>query len=505
MATSKGTKHNIGMTHREVLSWTRSAKPGEDLRAAKGLYLRKTQDGAFWTYRYLSPVTGRQMRVPLWGDDDGAVVGFPEATLDEATGRAAYIRSQVAAGVDPVLAAQEEAQAALAAAIEARRVADVEQGRRVTVRQLFDRWATTELAPHTRADGTRTGRKDGGDYLRKLFELHAFPELGHMQAHEVRKSDVLPKLDSLRAAGKLRTANVLLAGLKQMFRFALTREIVERNPLDVVTKRDAGGVEVPRDRVLDIHEIKSLPRAIEAARMGERSQCAIWIILATGCRIGELLGAVWADADKLLPELTSVADASGVKVGIVDLKAGTWHLPTTKNERDHTIHLSAFAMAQFERLQALREAAPELDRADGPPVVCTAAGLTPWVFPNTAVVGPVCIGSFGKQLADRQRPPERRLPGRSKKTSSLVLPGGRWTAHDLRRTTGTLMAQLGISGDVIDECLNHIIESRVRRTYIRDRREADQVRAFDALGSHLARLVSDAPAASNVVALPSAA
>jgi integrase len=71
-----------------------------------------------------------------------------------------------------------------------------------------------------------------------------------------------------------------------------------------------------------------------------------------------------------------------------------------------------------------------------------------------------------------------------------VLPGGRWTAHDLRRTAATLMASLGISGDVIDECLNHVIESRVRRTYIRDRRAAEQTRAFDALGARLQTLTT---------------
>jgi hypothetical protein len=116
--------------------------------------------------------------------------------------------------------------------------------------------------------------------------------------------------------------------------------------------------------------------------------------------------------------------------------------------------------------------------------------LLPWVLPNSTGTGAVDIKSFGKQLADRQRPPEKRLKRRGKDTMSLCLPAGKWTAHDLRRTSATLMAQLGISGDVIDECLNHVIESRVRRTYIRDRRPADQAHAFDALGEKLAALGS---------------
>ena len=97
------------------------------------------------------------------------------------------------------------------------------------------------------------------------------------------------------------------------------------------------------------------------------------------------------------------------------------------------------------------------------------------------------------------------MAGRSKATDSLLLPGGKWTAHDLRRTGATLMAGMGISGDVIDECLNHVIESRVRRTYIRDRRPQEQARAFDALGARLDGIISGRLAASNVVALPVAA
>ena len=63
------------------------------------------------------------------------------------------------------------------------------------------------------------------------------------------------------------------------------------------------------------------------------------------------------------------------------------------------------------------------------------------------------------------------------------------------------MADLGISGDVIDECLNHVIESRVRRTYVRNRRPAEQARAFDALGKRLAALVLHRAEASNVLTL----
>lgn len=339
--------------------------------------------------------------------------------------------------------------------LEAERLARLERERKITVRALFERWATTDLASRVRADGTRSGRKDSGLSVREAFERRLFPRWGNTAVADMKKADFLTILDEAKASGRLRTANVLLTEMKQMLKFAATREIVDRNVLEGVTKRDVGGRETERDRVLSEAEIAQLARQLPTARMNARSEIAIWLVLATGCRIGELMTAEWQ---------------------YVDMDRRVWHLPDTKNQREHNIHLSNFALSQFQKLQSMR-----LSDSEGK--------LLPWVFPNAACDGPVCVQSFGKQLSDRQRVPELRMQGRSKNTESLLLPGGKWTAHDLRRTAATLMAQLGISGDVIDECLNHVIESRVRRTYIRNRREADQVHAFDALGRALENII----------------
>lgn len=335
---------------------------------------------------------------------------------------------------------------------------ELEQQRRLTIRQLFERWAATELTPNVLANGKRSGRKDGGQYSRDQFERRVFPVLGDIPAINVRKADLLAILDAVKAEGKLRTCNVLLTDLKQMFHFALAREIVDRNPLDTITKRQAGGAETERERVLSADEIVALAQQLPKANMSQRSVYAVWLILATGCRVGELMSAQWED---------------------IDLKAQTWLLPKTKNQRPHTIHLSKFAVLQIQGLAGMRVKKP-----DGQPC--------PWVFPNTYGTNALDIKTFGKQLADRQRPPEKRLSNRTEATQSLSLPGGKWTAHDLRRTAATTMASLGISSDVIDECLNHMIQSRVTRIYIRDRREGEQVKAFDALGQRLAKLVSPA-------------
>jgi integrase len=214
--------------------------------------------------------------------------------------------------------------------------------------------------------------------------------------------------------------------------------------------------------------------ALPHAGLSVRTRAGIWLILATGVRVVEPMGATWAAPGADVAQLAKVAQAHDVKLGVVDFDRGIWHLTETKNQRSHSIHLSVFAIEQFQRLAVLREA--------------TGTGRNQsnsWVFPNQAGTAPTCVKSFVKQLADRQREPERRLKNRARNTTGLKLSGGRWTAHDLRRTAATLMAELGVSGDAIDECLNHMIESRIRRVYIRDRCVAEQAKAFDLLGSAL--------------------
>ncbi|MBA3477953.1 MAG: tyrosine-type recombinase/integrase [Lautropia sp.] len=332
--------------------------------------------------------------------------------------------------------AQAQVDSQQAAETERKRAA--EEQRQVEAAAL----AATELQPRIRADGKRVGRKDGGQYVAEQFTRHVFPLIGNMVLEDVRKADLFQVLDAQTTAGKARTANVLLSDLKQMLDFALERELIVVNPLATVKKAKVGGKDVERERVLSEDEVRHLVDALPRSHLNQRSIGAVWVTLATGVRVGELMGAVWSD----------------------------------------------FAIGQFERLRGLREALT--DSTDGT--------LSPWVFPATNNARPVCIKSFGKQLADRQRAPEQRLLNRSKATTALMLPGGKWTAHDLRRTAGTLMARLGFSTDTINECLNHITADRMARVYIHDRREADQARAFDALGAWLSDIANGNAPASNV-------
>ena len=412
-------------------------------------------------FRYATP-DRQQVRLKIGSYDPRGSGGYTVARARQvAIEWSSLYQGDPARGQAPIrdlrahfAATEQAAEAEKEAAKLAKQRADLERQRQLTLRQLFDRWAATDLSPRVGTDGRRVGRKDGGAYTRAQFERHVFPNLGSVLVTDITRADLLALLDVQKAAGKLRTANVLLSDLKQMLRFAVHREIVDRNVLDTVDKRVVGGKDTERNRVLSSDELRRLPACLSAAGLGPRSECAIWLILGTACRVGELMSARWDQ---------------------VNLKQRTWFIPAenSKNQREHLVHLSAFSARHFALLWSLREHDEN-------------SQLRPWVFPNRSGTDAIGVKGFGKQLSDRQRAdPKQRLAGRSKHTDSLSLPGGRWTAHDLRRTAATTMASLGVSSDVIDECLNHMIESRVARTYIRDRRQKEQAMAFDKLGSYL--------------------
>jgi integrase len=214
------------------------------------------------------------------------------------------------------------------------------------------------------------------------------------------------------------------------------------------------------------------------------ARTAIWLVLATGVRAGELTGGAWAYAkaeaaklQKIVDEKNETEGSGTIHLGFIDLNARVWHLTSSKNQRDHAIYLSDFA------INVLRELRSEREKLEGVTHI-----RCPWVFPNADHSGPVGVKTFGKQIADRQKPAEKRLRNRSKKSDELALSGGRWTTHDLRRTAATIMARLSYPADVIDECLNHKIAGRATRVYVRDRRIHQQKDAFDSLGLFLTQL-----------------
>ena len=417
----------------------RTAKPRATeylLADGMGLFLRVRQNGSK-SWQFIYTFDGKRRKLAL-GD-------LSALTLAAAREAATNARAEIASGLDPQLAVLRKI-----AAQSAKREALQAESRRETVRDVFNRWVKVDIAKHV----------DGGARVRRLFEVEVLPRIGKVFADELRKTHITQVTDALLARGVTRTAKLAFSLLRQMSRFAIDRGIMDRDPTASIRKTAIGGRDVERDRVLREVEIRLLAQAMPGAKLLPSSVAAIWLTLSTCCRIGELLAARWEN---------------------VDLDARTWFIPgtDTKTRDALTVHLSDFAYGVFADLHCEKEA-----RGLG--------GVSEWVFPDRSGSGPLDSKAVTKQIVDRQRegnPLGGRVTGAER---ALVLPGGRWTPHDLRRTGATMMVALGVLPVVADRCLNHREENRIRRTYFRYAYEAEKREAWRRLGDRLSSLVADA-------------
>lgn len=402
---------------------------------------------------------------------------WPADSLSAIRGVRDEARRKVAAGIDPgaekkiVRHEQQEVMAAKLAQIEARRVEDL------TVQDLFDSWIV---------DGVR--RKDGNAALKRLFAADVLPTLGDIAVKSLTEQDVRTVLRALVDRGINRTAVIARNSLTQMFAWAQKRQpwrklMIDGNPMDLIEieKIVAPDYDMDNqsDRVLSPAEIVELRHLLQkgedeyAAAPDKRrarqpvqktTQLAIWIMLSTICRVGELTMARWED---------------------VDLDAAEWFIPKANVKgslADMRIYLSPFALERFHALRAI-------------------TGHTDWCFPSTDGETHIGTKSMTKQIGDRQamfkkaKDGSPRAPMKNRRCdNTLVLVAGRnggWTPHDLRRTGATMMQSLGVPLDTIDRCQNHVLKgSKVRRHYLHHDYALEKRDAWRALGAQLSGLLA---------------
>lgn len=236
----------------------------------------------------------------------------------------------------------------------------------------------------------------------RQLERLVYPAWRDRKIFEIKRNDVRDLIDGIE--GKI-LPNRVLALVKVIFRYALSRDWIEVSPADGVAKPSG---ETERDRVLSMGEIERIWRAADL--LGYPFRQFLQVLLLTGQRRTEVAGMEWAD---------------------VDLKAGTWALSAddTKASRAHLVPLSAPVLA-------ILKAVPQMG-----PFVFTTDGQTH-------------LKDYGK---GKQR------------VDAYVNAGGAplepWTLHDLRRSAATHMVRLGVSVEVVSRVLNHAAAGVTRKVY----------------------------------------
>jgi integrase len=388
-----------------------------------------------WRYRF----GGRIRQIPLgtWKGKEGESLKALR-TLRNA------LAVEVKAGIDPIERKATERIRKDADQVEAqlnqlnRHVTLAEEQARLTVRGLFENWRGIALKH----------RKDSGVEALRAFERDVFPLIGDMAAADVRKSHIQSIVDTMMARDIVRMTKRVLSDLRQMFGFALDRDYVEADPTARIKKAKIGP-DGERDRVLSEAELIVLLKKLPLSGLAATSQCALLLQMATITRIGETVAARWDH---------------------VDFERRLWVLPDTKNGKSHQVWLNDFALRQLKILRNL-------------------TGSTDWLFPNSKLNGPLDSKTVTKQVADRQRT-EGPMSGRTKQIDALQLAGGQWRPHDLRRTGASTMATLGALPDVIEKCLNHTEENKMKRIYQRATYEGPMQDAWRLWGERLSLLAA---------------
>ncbi len=283
---------------------TAATDDGRTLREDNGLVakVRAGVRGVTVLFRYEFKLDGvkRDYRLGSW----------PKKTLAQIRAKRDEAKASVAKGIDPTAAqkaARIEAQAAIASTIaEAEREASENR----TMRDLFEAWLD---------DGV--SRQDGNAELRRSFGKDVLPLIGKKPLRTLTDKDLLSVLRTVKARGLNRSVVILNNDLGQMLRWAEKRQpwrslMADGNPadlVDVTTLLDSDYQE-ERERVLSAEEIRELHDIFEKLEadyaalpagqkysgirpVNQRVQCAIWVCLATLCRIGELLQAEWKHVD----------------------------------------------------------------------------------------------------------------------------------------------------------------------------------------------------------------
>jgi integrase len=147
--------------------------------------------------------------------------------------------------------------------------------------------------------------------------------------------------------------------------------------------------------------------------------------------------------------LTACRRCEAARMHRDEIEGDDWRLPAERNK------------TKQELVRPLSKAARK--------TLATLPRLSDFVFSN----GRVALSGFSK--------PKTALDKRCGVTG--------WTLHDLRRTARSLMSRAGVSSDIAERCLGHVIGG-VRAVYDRHRYREEMLRAYEALAVQIDRVVN---------------
>lgn len=287
-------------------------------------------------------------------------------TADEARRLARLQLGKVAHGKDPAKDRSDERQAP-------------------TVKELAADYMERHAIPNKRPSSIRNDRT--------MLDNIVLPRLGSMKVKEVARRDVETMVLAMKATPY--RANRVRALLSKMFALAMAWGWRADNPATGVAKFQ----EENRDRWLREEELRRLIAVLDH-HPNQRAANIVRLLILTGARKGEVMGATWDQ---------------------FDLERGVWTKPahTTKQRRTEHTPLSGQAVALLNDMKA------------------AANGADRFIFPGDAPGKPIMdIKRFWHEVRTTTDLPDVRL-------------------HDLRHTFASHLVSSGVSLPIVGRLLGH--------------------------------------------------
>ena len=312
--------------------------------------------------------------------------------------------------------------------------------------------ADTFAALFAQYDADHLASLRSGRAVRAVMEKRVMPTWGHRQISEIKKADVTALVRELRKDVPVQ-ANRVLAYVKSFFAWCVDQDIIEGSPAAAVKRPTK---ENKRDLALSDAEIRAFWHACDG--LGSFGRC-FRMLLATGQRLNEVGGMRWSEIDE---------------------SARVWRIPRerAKADRAHEVPLSDLALA----------------------ILAECPRLGPFVFTTRGDV-PLAGWTKTKTALDRLMLEQLQKAANERgDTAPVSLPD--WRLHDLRRTSATNLARLGVDRVVISKLLNHS-EGGVTQIYDRHARDPEKRAAMERWGQRLQEIVEGTDG-GNVVSIATA-
>jgi integrase len=267
-----------------------------------------------------------------------------------------------------------------------------------------------------------------------VLRRHIYPTLGSRPIDQIKRSEIVRLLDRIEETSGASMADGVLAILRVIMNWHAARSDDFRSPIVRGLTRTAD--RPARDRILNDAELTAVWKAA-SADVGP-FPALIQFLLLSAARRDEAARMRWDE----------IAD-------------DTWTLPASRNKTN------------VELIRPLSTAAQSIlakqPRIAGCPFVFTTDGRSP-------------AGSYSRR--------KRQFDHQCGVT--------KWTLHDLRRTSRSLMSRAGVPVDHAERCLGHVVPG-IRGVYDRHQYRAEMLHAYEALAVQIERILHPQ---DNVTALP---